>query len=225
VPLASYASSSISASYASSSLSASYALSASAALSSSYALSASAALSSSYALSASAALSASYALSASAALSSSYALSASYAPVRNNPVIAFGTFFVSGSMVAGTPLVPFSGSYNMGTGSYLGNGIQTVTTQNNCMETSSAQYKILPGTITYGNLHMFRINMLTPSPSRNYTVIGTSGGEQGVEWFNGVNFPVSKRTTTAFTMSMIGNADWSDRGIEFNWISIMVLHP
>ena len=201
-------------------VSASYALSSSNSISSSYSLTSSNTLSSSYALSCSYVSSSSYSLSSSFNVSSSYSVSSSYAPNISNLVKAFGTFYLTGAYNT-SPFIPFSGSYNFLNATPCGNTAQAATY--NGMQTSSG-YPIPSGQSGYRDMNSWIFTLATPLPTKNYTVIATSGGEQASEGLWGVNFPISNRTTTAFTMSMQGTANWDDRGTEMDWISVMVLH-
>jgi hypothetical protein len=159
-------------------------------------------------------------------------LTASYVPTASinaiNFIKAFGTFYSTGSL--GSPFnqaafIPYSGSYNFGTAVYVGNTYQYPGYGG--MTTGSVKKDV--GT-NFGNAHTWIFYMNNPLPTTNYTVICAHGGEQGSEWLILVNFPDSARTTTAFSMSYVGgNANWDARGggppNEFDWVSLMVLHP
>jgi hypothetical protein len=168
---------------------------------------------------------------ASQSISSSYALTASYVPTSSinaiNFVKAFGTFYATGSL--GNPFnqaafIPYSGSYNFGTAVYQGNSYQYPGFGG--MQTGSVKKNVGP---RFGNAHTWIFYMNTPLPTTNYSIICAHGGEQTSEWLLLVNYPDSARTTTAFSMSFIvGNANWDGRGgppNEFDWVSLMVLHP
>jgi len=168
---------------------------------------------------------------ASASITASYALTASYVPTSSinaiNFIKAFGTFYNTGSL--GNPFnqaawIPYSGSYNFGNAVYVGNTFQYPGYGG--MITGSVKKDM--GTNYGGDCWIF--NMLTPMPTTNYTVMCALGGEQSPEWLVLVNYPDSARTTTAFSMSWVGgNANWDARGgvppNEFDWLTLMVLHP
>ncbi len=165
-------------------------------------------------------------------ITASYAATASYVPTASinaiNFIKAFGMFYSTGSL--GNPFnqaafIPYSGSYNFGNAVYVGNTYQYPGYGG--MQTGSV--KKFAGT-NFGNAHTWIFNMNTPLPTTNYTVICATGGEQGSEFLILVNYPESARTTTAFSMSYVGgNANWDGRGggapNEFDWVSLMVLHP
>lgn len=138
---------------------------------------------------------------------------------------AFGTFYFTGSLVLGSlacNFVPFSGSYNFITGTYIGPVYQT---SGSTGMTTNSLMPVGPNQGQYGNLVSWIFNMTTPLPSTNYTVIAVCGGEQGSETITGINFPYANRTTTAFTLSLQGSANFDARGTETDWLSVMVLHP
>lgn len=212
---------SITSSYASSSISSSYATTASWApvpISASWASSSIFSTSSSF---------------ASRSISSSYAGTSSYVVNYTNPVKAFGTFYMTGSGGAGASaegnFIPFSGSSNFISASYRGQVYQSSNLPNG-MDTSSLSYirynTVMAG---FGTARTWIFHMSTPMPSKNYTVLASNAGEQGIEWFELINYPLSSRTTTAFSMSAYGSANFDTRypnnNTEINWVSLMVLHP
>ncbi len=162
----------------------------------------------------------------------SYAITAAFANSVNtsgigNFVKAFATLYFTGSGTTPHPrmtLFPFSGSYNIISGTFQGVKYQTYTPTGG-MLTSSIGVGTLPATTTpFGPGYNWIINMLPGTvPTKNYIVLGGFGGEQGLGWTGLVNFPTSNRTTTAFSMSMITNAD-INRPNEYDWFNIVVLH-
>jgi hypothetical protein len=162
---------------------------------------------------------------------SSFSISSSYARTVDtsgitNLVKAFATLYFTGSGTTPHPrmnLVPFSGSYNIISGSFQGVKYQTHTTPAGGMITSSAS-PIPAATTPFGPGYNWIIYMSPGTVStKNYVVLGGFGGEQGLGWTGLVNFPTSNRTTTAFSMSMLTNAD-INRPNEYDWFNIMVLH-
>jgi len=160
-------------------------------------------------------------------ISSSYASTANYAINVTNFIKAFGTFYSTGSL--GTPFnqaawIPYSGSYNFISASYQGY-IYQILGQGGMTTGSVSRYP----TTLYGPAHCWIFYMSNPLPTTNYTVICAQGGEQSQEYLALVNYPDAPRTTTAFSMSYTqGSANWDARGgnpSEFDWISLMVLHP
>jgi hypothetical protein len=161
---------------------------------------------------------------ASKSISSSYASTTATASFAfGNVVKAFGTFYSINSPQ--NNFVPFSGSLNFISGTFLGNNYQNSGSGKNAMQCVPTAPQVIANVERYGDLYTWIFHMQTPMPTTNYTVIASSGGEQGQEWLQGTCFPSANRTTTAFSMSSYGNANWDDRSDEYNWITLMVLHP
>ena len=193
---------------------------------------------------------------ASWAVSSSNALTASYVAnnVANTSQTAFGTFYiVSGnnnpaSYPRNMNFIPFASSSNFVSGTYIGVVNQVSDRVGNGMLKKDGT-PLLP-TVSgyayppYGSAPAWIFNLKNPMPSINYTVVPIVGGEiysGGVmKTIKLINNPTSARTTTAFTMSMIGltgvasesyvvdfssDADLADVFTNLDWVSLMVLHP
>jgi hypothetical protein len=177
---------------------------------------------------ASASYTASLATTASYAHTASFAVSASYVNPAGNFVKAFATMY-SINNTGGQPsdLLPFSGSYNIISASWRGSVNQESVDGAGMGIPVGASYTLPSYPLTnFGTMHCWIVYMSDPLPSKNYTIITSGWGEQGTEWGVSSNIPSSRRTTTAFSISINGgNMNWDDRGEEYNWVSIMVLHP
>lgn len=144
----------------------------------------------------------------------------------NSFIKAFGTFYSVGhtnGAIAINNFIPFSGSYNFISASAQGSAPQIAG--NDGMKTSSL-YPFASPQNDYQNDRQWIFHMETPLPSTNYTVIGSIIGEQRQEASSMLNFPLSGRSLTGFTMSFSsgGSVDWSADSDEIRWVSVMVLH-
>lgn len=158
---------------------------------------------------ASSSFSSSYSVTSSYSLSSSYSSTSSFVTSAGSKIKAFGWMLWQKTVIRNTQI--FFG-YNMYSASYLGVVYQHAET---------------PSTTSYGTDHAWLIHMSEPLPSTDYVVVGGLGGSPPTEYGALMNYPFGKRSTTAFTASLVfyGGGSFNDgSGGEPTFFPLMVLH-